>query len=143
MISGNTHQHNGARGQHASREEVRDLTKTSHNVPNKTSASQSGLPVNIRKSENAYVVEIAAPGLERENFTITLEKGVLTVTAKPREESGVRYHRKEFGSTGYTRTFSVSSNIDTAAISAEYKNGVLYVLLPLKNDNGNKQIRVQ
>lgn len=104
--------------------------------------------VNILKTENAFQLEIAAPGLKKEDFQITLEKDKLTIAAdvkKEAEDSNETYLRKEFSYSSFSRSFTLSENIHQDEISATYENGILMVNLPLKKDdnlNGLKKISI-
>lgn len=97
--------------------------------------------VNILKTEDAFQLEIAAPGLKKEDFQITLEKDKLTISAnvkKENEELKNAYLRKEFNYRSFSRSFILSNNIYQDEISATYENGILLVNLPLKKvDNSN------
>jgi len=98
-------------------------------------AVKTSVPVNVRETENAYELEFAAPGFEKENFAVNLEKNILTVSAEAKtteEKEGEKHLRREFRLQGFKRSFTVDENIDAEGISAKYVNGLLILNLPKK-----------
>ena len=94
-------------------------------------------PVNIFENAEAYQVEIAAPGFEKADFNLNLEKNILTVSTNKREENkeeNPKFIRKEFSYKAFKRSFTVDDKIDAANISAKYENGILKVALPKKEE---------
>ena len=104
--------------------------------------------VNITESEKDFKVEVAAPGLNKEDFKVQIEKNILEIYAEKKNESvteNVKYLRKEFSYSEFKRTFSLPSSVDSEKIKAEHKNGVLIVEIPKKDEsiiNPRKQIAV-
>jgi HSP20 family protein len=93
------------------------------------------VPVNILETEKGFKLEIAAPGLGKEDFTITVDKNVLTVKAKKeqkQEENGPVYRRREFNFTEVERTFRIPESIDTDQVNAVFNNGILEIELVKK-----------
>ena len=90
--------------------------------------------VNTAETAEDYRLEIAAPGLEKTDFTVKVEKDLLSITVKKevKEEEGVKVRKREFGSYEFNRTFRLSDKIDQEGITAGYKNGILLVVLPKK-----------
>ncbi len=104
--------------------------------------------VNIHETDDAYHLELNAPGRSKEDFSINVEQGVLTVGFEKKEESkteGYKTIRREFGYQSFKRSFNLDENIDTENIQAKYENGVLKLLLPRKEQpkSQTKQINVQ
>jgi HSP20 family protein len=94
-------------------------------------------PVNIHETNDAYHLELAAPGLSKEDFKINLDKGFLTISYEKKvEEENKNYktHRREFTAANFKRTFTVEDKIDAENIKAKYENGVLQLLLPKKEE---------
>lgn len=90
--------------------------------------------VNVIETDGAYTIEVAAPGLSKEDFEVKLDKDLLTVSAKKeetKEESG-KYTRREFSYLEFTRTFTVPDTVVADGIKANYENGVLRVDLAKK-----------
>ncbi|MBS3770269.1 MAG: Hsp20/alpha crystallin family protein [Bacteroidales bacterium] len=91
--------------------------------------------VNVVENENNYTIEVAAPGLNKEDFNVSLDDGVLTVSSekeqKDEDEQG-DFKRREFSYTSFKRSFNLPSNVDEENIKAEHENGVLYLIMPKK-----------
>ncbi len=88
---------------------------------------------NIAETEENYLLELSAPGRNKEDFSINVEKKYLTIETKKQEEKEEekdQYIRREFHSSQLKRTFTLPEYVDKENISAEYKNGVLYVNIP-------------
>lgn len=89
--------------------------------------------VNVEETDKEYRIEVAAPGLEKEDMNISVDDGVLTIKAEKKlknEESKNNYIRREFGYTSFSRSFTLPEEIEVEKISAKHKNGVLNVTLP-------------
>lgn len=92
-------------------------------------------PVNIAESAEGYELEVAAPGLDKADFKIQLEKNVLTISYDKKSETDqkdVKQVRKEFSQRSFKRSFTVDENVDATNISAKYENGLLKLALPKK-----------
>ena len=89
---------------------------------------------NVIENEDAYKLEIAAPGYTKKDFNINLEKNVLTISSEHTMDEEQKYARKEFVVGRFSRSFNVPETIETEKIKAEYKNGVLSVSLPKKEE---------
>lgn len=88
-------------------------------------------PVNIKEVENGFQLEIVAPGLQKEDFKIDLDKNILTISAETKSENKEEKHiRKEYKYQSFKRSFTVDENIDSENISAQYVNGILVLNLP-------------
>jgi len=104
--------------------------------------------VNIIESNQDFKVEVAAPGLDKEDFKVHVEKNVLEISAEKKDEKEFQnqnYLRKEFNYSEFKRTFSLPSYVDADKIMATHKNGVLTVEIPKKDEarvNPKKQIVV-
>ncbi len=103
--------------------------------------------VNINETDDAYHLELNAPGREKSDFSINVEKGLLTISYEKKEETATTSYktiRKEFTYRSFKRSFSVDDKINTEAIEARYENGVLKLLLPKKDEvkSSPKQIAV-
>lgn len=95
------------------------------------------VPVNIRETKEGYVLDVVAPGLEKSDFKVSLDKNVLTVSAERKSES--RHYdektvRKEFSFRSFSRSFRLDEGIDAAAIQAKYENGILQLTLPKREE---------
>jgi HSP20 family protein len=105
-------------------------------------------PVNIHETTEAYHVELNAPGRNKEDFKLSVENGLLTVSFDKKEETKSEDYktiRKEFSYKSFKRSFNLDDRIDSNGIQAKYENGVLKVLLPKKEQakESTKQISIQ
>lgn len=101
--------------------------------------------VNITENENAFLLDVAAPGLEKEDFKITLDNGQLEISVSKEKstensEEG-KWFRKEFNYTSFKRSFQLQEAIDSENIKAEYVNGILHLTLPKKEEAKAKSPR--
>jgi|SRR6185437_2585582 len=107
-----------------------------------TTSSSSIPAVNIKDTKDAFKVEVAAPGLKKEDFKIDLENNVLTISAEKeenKEEGEEKFRRQEFSYTSFVRSFQLSENeVDAEKISAKYENGVLQIEIPKKEEAKKK-----
>ena len=96
---------------------------------------------NVIQDEDGYHLELAIPGLSKENIELNVEKDVLTISAKKAEkkeetttetEVKKKYTRREFDYSDFKRVFHLNETIDTKRIAANFENGVLSVNLPIK-----------
>lgn len=104
---------------------------------NNFSASRTTLPsVNIKELEKAFEVEVAAPGMKKEDFSITLDGNMLTIASskdEQQEEKDGKYTRREFSYQSFQRSFELSKDVvDDENIEARYENGVLRLTIPKK-----------
>ena len=93
--------------------------------------------VNIFEYENAYVIELAAPGLKKEDFQINLKKETLSVWAevkKDEAQTAKDFTRKEFDYSSFARSFNLPDTADGDKITAEYKDGILSINIGKKED---------
>jgi HSP20 family protein len=101
-------------------------------------AERSFIPaVNVRETDTAFEVELAAPGRQREDFKIQLHEQVLSICSEKKSESESKdaqgkYSRKEFSFERFERAFTLPENIMEDEITATYEAGVLKLLIPKK-----------
>lgn len=112
---------------------------------NNYSSTLSTIPsVNIRENEHSFDVELAAPGMEKQDFEISLEGNLLTISSSKKnemEEKNEKYTRREFSYQSFQRSFELSKNVvDEEHIEAKYENGVLKLTIP-KTEDAKKPAR--
>lgn len=93
-------------------------------------------PVNVKETEEAFLLEFAAPGFKKDDFKIEIKDNVLTVSSEcemEKEEKEDDYTRKEFSYTSFTRSFWLPEHPDEKKIEANYKEGVLHLTIPKLN----------
>ena len=110
---------------------------------NRTSATAPA--INVLENEHSYTVELAAPGLTKDDFDVNINaEGDLTIRMEKQvkeEEAQGRYLRREFAYSKFAQTLILPDDVDKEQISARVANGILTVLLPKKNINDNKVTR--
>ena len=105
--------------------------------------------VNIIEADNDFRIEVAVPGLTRNDFNIEVEDDVLTISSveKEKEEEKLpNYTRREFNFSSFKRSFQLPETIDQDQIQASHKEGVLSITLVKKEEevqNAPKQIEVK
>ena len=107
--------------------------------------------MNIREEKDNYKVELAAPGLKKDDFNIDVEGNLVTIscdkegeTKETKDNNG--YRRTEYNYSCFTRSFTLPDYADTNKISAKYNDGVLNLSIPKKPEaqqNMSKKIKVQ
>lgn len=93
--------------------------------------------VNIHETNDAFHLELVAPGLKKEDFKVSLEKGLLTISYEKKTEAenkDYKTHRREFSFASFKRSFNVDDKINADSIEAKYDNGILKLLLPKKEE---------
>jgi len=101
--------------------------------------------VDIFETETEIVVKAELPGIERKDISLNLEKNVLTLRGERRFEKETKeenYHRIERNYGGFSRSFSIPATVDEEKIRAEYRDGVLKIALPKKEQVKPKQIQI-
>lgn len=101
--------------------------------------------VNAYESTESYVLELAAPGYEKESFEVSYSASALTVKATARTERNetTNYSTREFSYSSFTKEFSLPANAEASELRAKYENGVLTVLVPKTTNSTNyKTVRV-
>ena len=101
-------------------------------------------PVDFLETPDSYVITAELPGLKREDLTIEMDEGRLTLSGMRRERDAPceQYHRVERGHGTFSRTFQLHMPVDTARIAADLRDGVLTVTCPKSSDAGMRRIRV-
>lgn len=94
--------------------------------------------VNVKESADGFEVDMAAPGLEKKDFKIEINHGVLTISSEKKVENetknGQQFTRREFSYQSFSRSFTLPETVDGDKISAKYENGILKVSIPKKEE---------
>lgn len=95
--------------------------------------------VNIQENLTNFVIELAAPGLTKEKFAIEVEENVLKVSSEvtsnsETEDKDQKFTRREFSFRNFTRSFTLPETVDVENITASYKDGILYITVPKKEE---------
>lgn len=93
--------------------------------------------VNVFEKEDSFQLEVAAPGFDKQDFSLNVEKDFLVISAKRaenKEEETGKYTRREFRFDAFERSFKLPATVNQDAVTAVYENGVLVVALPKKEE---------
>jgi HSP20 family protein len=93
--------------------------------------------VNIAETENEFEVELAAPGLNKEDFKINLEKNVLSVSAEKKTETtdeNKKFSKREYSYNSFSRSFTLPQSADHTKIEADYTAGILKLIIAKKEE---------
>lgn len=94
-------------------------------------------PVNIIETDEAYQVELMAPGLKKENFNIEVDNDLLTISSEIKAENNQqdgKFTKREFTYSSFRRSFTLPETIKEDEINASYQDGILKVALPKKEE---------
>ena len=101
---------------------------------------------NVIENKDSFVLDLAAPGLKKEDFKITVDNQKLTISAQKEqsstEEKQGQWTRREFNFSSFQRSFSLPNTIDSDKIEAQYFNGVLSLHIPKKEEAKDKDPRM-
>ena len=89
--------------------------------------------VNIKELDSQFEIELAVPGMNKDDFEIEVEDGVLSISSTQEEEQvneKGKFTRREFSYSSFRRSFTLPESVNPTKIDATYKEGVLLVLLP-------------
>lgn len=100
--------------------------------------------VNIKESSDSYLVEVAVPGMSKQDFKVTLEGNTLTIsserTKQKEQDKQERFVSREFSYQSFSRTFTLQKEVvDTENIQAKYEDGMLQLSIPKKEQAKQKQ----
>ena len=107
------------------------LFKTDFNNPER----KGSVPVNVKETEKSYLLEVVAPGFEKNDFKVNLDQDLLTISAEKKSEAKAENEkqvRREYSFRSFKRSFTLDEKIDATNIEASYVNGVLTLNLPKK-----------
>lgn len=102
--------------------------------------------VNIKETKDKFFIEVAAPGMKKEDFKIELEKNILTISSETETENeendgNRKYTRREFSYQTFMRTFTLPQAAEREKISASYVDGLLNISIPKKEEAKEKPAR--
>ena len=107
------------------------------NLPSQTERNHFSTAVNIHESKDGFHVELNAPARNKEDFKMSAEKGILTISYEKKDEvenKDYKTLRREFSVQSFKRSFNLDDNINVDGIKAKYENGVLSIFLPKKEE---------
>jgi HSP20 family protein len=105
------------------------------------------IPVNISETNAAYQIEVVAPGMDKNDFNVNVEKNILTVSGEKKNDlndQNEKQIRQEFRYRSFKRSFTLDETIDAEKIEAKYLNGVLTINLPKREEvKASKEIAIK
>ena len=107
-----------------------DFFNTNWNIP-VSDYSNSTPAVNVKENDKSFTLHIAAPGINKDDFEISIENKVMSIEVieKSKNEND-DFTRKEFDYKSFKRSFSIPKSVELSKINASYLNGVLEIHLP-------------
>jgi len=114
----------------------RNMTAIGNNLPS----------VNLKETDNKLIVELAAPGLKKEDFKVEIDNSILLISSEKQEEKQdinkkEDYVRKEFSFQSFLRSFTLPDYADESKIEATYKDGILHVAINKKEGAKRKALK--
>ncbi|GGC33162.1 heat-shock protein [Parapedobacter defluvii] len=99
---------------------------------------------NISETPQAYLLELAAPGLKRDDFKLEVENHTLTISSEKQEEKEEKkngYSRKEYSFNSFSRSFTLPDSVKESDISASYTDGILKITIPKTEETPEQPAR--
>jgi HSP20 family protein len=93
--------------------------------------------VNITEGKDEYKIDVAAPGLNKNDFKVSLDNNLLTISSEKEVQNETNDEdvlRREFGYTSFTRCFTLPESVDTNKIKASHKDGILNIVVPKREE---------
>lgn len=124
---------------------TRDLLDSS--ASNWRSGGATMPSVNIAETNEEYLIEVAAPGMKRENFKIELDNNILTISSEvesqnEEKDNKTSFTRREFSYQSFQRSFSLPENkVEGEKITARYSDGILHIAIPKREEAKVKPAR--
>lgn len=93
--------------------------------------------VNVKEEENGFEIQVAAPGIKKQDFKINLDRNILTISSENKSETEEvgeyrKFTRREFNYSSFSRSFTLPEQVETDRIEATYEDGILKVSVPKK-----------
>ncbi|TPE45460.1 Hsp20/alpha crystallin family protein [Pontibacter mangrovi] len=103
---------------------------------------------NIRENEKEYSIEVAAPGMKKDDFNIEVNEGMLTISSQREEEKKdeqENFTRREYNYSSFSRSFRLPESVKQENIKARYQDGVLHVSVPKskEKERANRRINIE
>lgn len=97
--------------------------------------------VNIKETNDQFVLELAIPGMKKSDFSIEVDNKILSISSEVKTENQMEestYTRREFGYSSFKRTFTLPDTIESDRVNAHYRDGILLVMLPKREEAKQK-----
>ena len=107
---------------------------------NNAGFAQSGITqpsVNVKDMDEGFEIQVAAPGMKKEDFTVNLERNVLTISSEKQTQNEEKdkdgnFSRREFNYSSFRRSFTLPEAVEHENIEAAYEDGLLKITVPKK-----------
>ena len=109
-------------------------------IPNQVKKSPAF--ANIKEFDGHFLISLAIPGFNKSNVEIKQEKKILSVHGKQEANNDVKFFKKEFAPSEFTRTFTLPEDVNTDAISASFEQGILNITVPKGEKAQPKKIEI-
>lgn len=125
-----------------------DVNRFFGNEPSWIDVTKRIPSVNIRETNKEFLIEMASPGMKREDFKVNVENHVLSISSEKEEEKvqeNEQFTKKEFSYNSFSRSFTLPDYVKSQDIIAKYENGILKLSVPKKEtsiSNPKKEIVV-
>ncbi len=107
-----------------------------------TSKPEKSIPaVNIKEDEGSFILEVATPGLKKEDLKLEVNNDTLTISSEKeekKEEKNENFNRQEFYYQSFSRSFILPKTVNSDGIKAHYENGILEIAIPKKEETKPK-----
>lgn len=100
--------------------------------------------VNIQETEEGYDISVAAPGMNKEDFKIELNEGVMSIsseTKSEKEDTNDNFTRREFNYSSFERRFTIPENVKEEDVKASYSDGILKIEIPKMKEEEQKETK--
>ena len=112
---------------------------------NNFSPTNATLPkVNVKEDEDSFTIEVAAPGMEKEDFDVQLDHNRLTISSQKeteKSEEAEKYTKREFAYHSFQRSFTLPDSANGEKIDAKYNNGILTLSIPKRDEAKPKPVK--
>jgi len=101
---------------------------------------------NVAETDTAYELELAAPGMNKEDFNVEIENGAISISSKSqtsKESENKNFTRQEYSYESFYRSFSLPEDVDDSNIEASYTDGVLKIVIPKTEDSKPKSKSIE
>lgn len=112
--------------------------------PRRLSGTSLVPAANVKETDGGFHIELAAPGMKKDDFKIELNEDLLTIRtekSESKEENKDRFTKREFNYTSFVRSFRMPENIVAEEIKAHYENGILTMDIPKAEKEEESKVR--
>ena len=120
------------------------FTRDLFNWPSSSSTGTSIPKVNIYETDSEFHVEMAAPGMSKDDFKVELDNNMLTISSQletEKDDENKNYQRREYSFQSFVRTFHLPDSAESEKINAKYVDGVLNLVIPKKEEAKRKPVK--